>query len=130
MDTSASNCVYWGIFFDNSDFPWHVHEKPTKDKHVTFGYKVPCPMDLVGNEVSVKVIGYGIDDDNEAYEVSIPDELADIYEGAMPAHITLSVSGNGLPVNSRNLPFWELDEPFSLAGTIGYFGFDGEVHLR
>lgn len=131
MDESSKyvNCVYWGIFFDEEDFPWRLHEKNVEHKHVTFGFKTPCPVSLIGTEVEVKVIGYGADDDNEAYEVALPSQIEDIYEGARPVHVTLSVSGTGRPVDSKNLPFYGMDKPFELKGTFGYFGYDSQVHL-
>ena len=85
---------------------------------------------MVGKEVSVEIIGYGVDDDNEAYMVSLPSELLDIYENSYPVHVMLSVSSTGMPVDSKDLPFWGLDEPFTVTGTIGYFGFDGRRHLN
>lgn len=121
------NPIYWGIFIENA--PLGELVKIIEYPHITYGFKTPCPYDRVGEDYNIHCIAYGNDGNNEALLVELPDKTIDIYQGVEKPHITLSISENGTPKDSANLDF---DTPidFILHGTIGYFGEDGEVHLK
>lgn len=118
------NCVYWGLFLDDdTDVRFRGKLGNTiEHKHVTFGFRTPCPESLVGTKWKIRFNGnYGLDDRNEAFEVDIPNELADVYKGAKVPHLTVSVSDNGKPVDSAYLDFEPVYEPFEVEMTMGYF---------
>ena len=126
------DCIYWGLFLgdDYLGLQCPKLENVIVHRHVTFGFKVPCPEKLVGTTWTVKFTGrYGNDGKNEAYEVEIPEELVPYYENNAVPHLTVSVSEDGRPVDSANLEFEPIYEPFELEMTIGYFpgGSDGPL---
>lgn len=110
--------IYWGIFFSNEFLT--LLENEIQFPHVTFGFRIEMPDYILGQECTVNVIGYGLDDKNEALLVELPEEVLDIYSGSNKPHITLSVANDGKPVNSGNLEFMEIN-PWKLSGVFGYF---------
>ena len=124
-------CRYWGIFFDHDDLPDGVLDKDIENKHITMGYRQPCPEDILGCEVEVEVIGYGNDDANEGYEVELPDFLYDYWNnGEAVPHITLSIADGAAAKDTGYINFYPIDDPFYATGYVGYFGFDQEVHFN
>jgi len=122
-------CIYWGIFFEKEDdtfFDGRLDRKIVHP-HMTFGYKTPMPPQLLGKEASVQVCGYGNDGRNEALLVVWEfDDLRRYWNHDPRGHITLSVSENGRPVDSKNLNY-ELFAPNKRQRKVGRFGyFDGE----
>lgn len=118
------DCVYWGLFV-NQEIGYSL-EVPVEDMHVTFGFGVPMPAELLGKKGAVTVIGAGCDDRNEALRVSLPPMYWEVYKGADVPHVTLSTSKDGKPVDSANLDFeqWDPVNWYDLPGRFGYF--DGE----
>jgi len=120
--------VYWGIFFDD---PHQILEgtleKQIEFPHVTYGFKVPYPEEeLQGVLCIVKLIGYGKDDNNEAWLVELPTWTLGYYHGATNPHIAISVSKTGKPVDSGKLEFQSID-PIKIVGRFGYFNGRGIV---
>lgn len=123
------NPIYWGIFFeDEENMPMGTLERKIVHKHVTFGFRTPMPVELLGRETSVIVDGYGNDGKNEALFVELDPDIQDYHEGDDDAryHITLSVAEDGRPVDSGKLAFEPMEHPYVLKGRFGYFTVDEE----
>lgn len=93
--------------------------------HVTLSY---MPEDAhegsFGTTQRMLVTGYGNDGRNEGVKVELigqsPDEaLAAMERGVACPHVTLSVSEDGKPVDTRYLDFKPISEPFEMIGTYG-----------
>ena len=132
------NYIYTGIFFTGLFNNPNINgkemgtlERQIEHPHVTFKYK-PDFVDesLFSEEVTVTVTGYGNDGNNEGLLVEIHSDNQKIMklakEIAVP-HITLSVSAQGKPVDTRYLEF-EPIEHFELVGTFGGF-INGKPHF-
>lgn len=123
---NPKDLIYWGIFINDFD----KKLKTTLSKkiiypHVTYGFKSEMPLYILGEQATVSIIGYGIDEDNEGYSVRLPDDPYGLsrnlfYLKRKTPHITTSVSSTGRPVDTRDLHF-EPIEPFTLTGRFGYF---------
>ena len=92
--------------------------------HVTFEYK-PSSVDfsLFGEKVSVTATGYGNDGENEGLFVTLEtdnDSLKNLIKKIENPHITLSVSENGKPVNTKNLSSVPI-EPIKMTAVFGAF---------
>lgn len=117
---NAKNALWYGLFLFE-DIEGYL-DKQIENQHVTFGYKIDVPEGIDWDEIyTIDVIGYGCDDCNEGYLVSFPEELEQFYFGAPAPHITISVSNSGNPVDTADLDFIELEEPFELEAKFGYF---------
>lgn len=84
-------------------------------KHITTEFKpAKCHKHLYGQQAIFMVTSYGNDGINEGYIVKLvscdSDELYELYEAISIPHITLSVSSEGKPVNTKNLEFKPIDE--------------------
>lgn len=93
-----------------------------RDKHITTEYQPAITHEsLYGAKCRFRVSGYGIDEENEGllvYLVSVDvhdmkdrenkaNELTDLYKSIGKPHITLSISQDGKPVNTKTLNFSE-----------------------
>jgi hypothetical protein len=120
------NVLYWGIFFDETQFFTHertgILENEIKDKHVTCGFKKGFPLShRNGDKVSVKIIGYGSDGQNEGFQVEIlDDEVNSHYQGAEKKHITMSLGPSGKAVKTADLKFNSIQDGAILNGVIAY----------
>lgn len=122
------NIIYTGIFFEKMTGKL---EKQIEFPHVTHEFR---PMnineDLFGQEVTFEIIGYGIDTENEGYLVKVKtatDEMRKALDIIAIPHITLSVSKNGKPVNTKNLEFKPC-AGFEITGVYG--GFNGNKIIK
>lgn len=134
--------IYYGVFFDEEESKklYKLDKKPlekiAKDLHVTFRY-FPFPNerinDVVGKEISLKVIGYGNNEKNSALLVEVPSEFKKYYRHRFKKdgnvifivpHITLSLSNDSTPKESRDLNFARLNNPITITGRFGYFVSD------
>lgn len=120
---------YVGAFVDNEELAEKLEKngvkrnilsRPIRGTHVTFQYR-PKELDesLLGEVVNVRVVGYGCDGENEgvAVELSCENEkIRELSEKIEVPHITLSVSENGRPVNTRYLRFTPIERPFVVEG--------------
>ena len=129
---------YIGCFFDPQEMKKHVNGiertalyRTISSPHVTFVYNPSSiPKEMLGQEVTVQAEGYGNDGENEALQVSflkLPAGLEALAAGIPVPHITLSVSRQGKPVNSRYLTFKPI-APFALTGIFGAMDEDGVLH--
>lgn len=120
---------YIGCFFDQAIVKKHAEQqnderlyRVIKHPHVTFAYEPrSIPYELFGLNITILVTGYGNDGENEAFGVefkNLPEELSELAQLIENPHITISVSKNGKPVNSKNLKFDPI-EPFCLQGVFG-----------
>jgi hypothetical protein len=118
--------LYYGIFFEkqliDNIYSNQRLSNVIQYPHVTFcfGKNMVVPYHLIGNNVNINVIGYGLTEDNQGLLVDIPEEYMEYYINKSIPHITLSVSSNGKPKNTGNIKF-ESIEPFTITGKFGYF---------
>ena len=127
---------YSGVFFTGDARNKLLSESKEKldkiigDLHVTFYFNPPrelrFPLDIIGEEVTIDVVGEGNDGKNQGFEVEIPDvkikgkKLQDLYNGAKVPHITLSLSSEGKAVKTAFLDFKPIT-PFKVTGKLGYW---------
>lgn len=121
------DCIYYGLFL-KEPLPGKL-ENVIQNQHVTFGYKIPYPLEYVGKEFEIELIGYGNNEKNEAYEVKLPRELWDIYHGSVKRHVTVSTSRFGRPVDSSLLSFRKRSDKIGkrIPCVFGYFSQSGTV---
>lgn len=101
--------------------------------HVTFAFRPDTiPYEAFGCPVTVKVVSYGCDGENEAFGVEfeeLPEILLPLSRQIKVPHITISVSRTGKPVNSSYISY-EPIAPFTLQGVFGGMGTDGIVYTK
>ena len=101
-----------------------------QNPHVTFVYHPDTiPYEAFGTPVTVTVVSYGCDGENEAFGVVIgdlPEVLQPLAQAIEVPHITISVSETGKPVNSRYVTYAPI-ESFTMQGIFGGMGEDGQV---
>ncbi len=90
--------------------------------HITFAYR-PETVDetLFGEEVRVRIVGYGNNGKNEGLKVEIAsdnEKIQSLAEKIPVPHITLSVSEDGDTADTRYLEF-EAVEPIEITGVFG-----------
>lgn len=120
---------YVGCFFPQEDLSTYIRPlncsplaKLIACPHITFSYK-PEFVDesLFGEKLIVRAVGYGNDGRNEGLKVelvSASPKLAEAFQNIAVPHITLSISNDAEPVNTRYLVF-DAIEPFELTGVYG-----------
>ena len=139
--------IYKGLFLDDESARILVEAQRIKldsviqNMHCTFQYRpeFEFPEEIVGKEYSVKVIGYGADDNNSGFQVELPQEIKQYYvnrktvkngseiprvEEIIP-HITVSIAQGAKPIDTGNLDFKKIEESFYIKGRMGYF-LEGE----
>ena len=98
--------------------------------HVTFQFKPEEINELLfGEELLIKVVGYGADKNNEGLFVEVNTnnpELKKLIDKVEVPHITLSISEKGRAVNTRFLSFKAI-EPFYIKGLFGGYKYDDTV---
>ena len=130
--------IYTGVFFDAAElsekFAKYVGEETLsniiKNPHVTFTFR-PDSVDtsLLGKPVCFDVTGYACDGKNQGLCVKVSmihAGLSSEYQAIKHPYITISVSEDGRPVDTGNLEFEPLSEPFEIVGDYGIFT-DGGV---
>lgn len=115
---------YTGVFFDKALTDNGKLDKQIAFPHVTHKYK-PAEIDrsLFGQVVIFKVIGYGINAENEGLLVEVAEaseEMKKVLAEIEVPHITLSISANGKAVNTRYLDFKPCT-PWYIGGHYGGF---------
>lgn len=131
--------IYTGVFFDSSElndlFAKHIRKPKLsnviENPHVTFTFKPTDVMyGLLGTPIRFDVIGYACDGVNQGLQVKTSDNmwwdkrhvpLFDEYQTIENPCITISVSEDGRPVDTGNLEFEPLSEPFEIVGDYGIF---------
>ena len=127
---------YEGIFFDEEEEKkiFSLEKKNLgiiNDRlHCTFKYhptKEEIFNNLVGEYFDLYLIGYGNDNKNSAFMVTLPEELNKYYinydtdNKVKVPHITVSLSKGARANDSKDLDFKELNEPIKVRGRFGYF---------
>lgn len=131
MTESKCKYRYIGCFF-NKEYLWESIKavdtnplyKVIEAPHITFKYR-PEFVDesLFGEEIQVKVLGYGNDGQNEGLLVELHTENATLTEMANSIevqHITLSIGVDAEAVDTKYLDFTPI-EPFYIVGHFGGF---------
>jgi hypothetical protein len=97
--------------------------------HMTILFHPENPDEtLFGEIITMRVVGYGIDNENEGFLVeafSDDPELQKLIDARDVLHITMSISENGKHRNTRNLHF-EPIEVFEISGRYGGYVRTGE----
>ena len=131
--------VYEGFFLNDS--LQSSLEEDIEFKHVTVQYKPRKEhRDLYGAKARFRVVGYGKDEENEGLRVYLVTldvsmlettqdkaaEILDLYHEVEVPHITLSVSKEGKPVNTKNLEFSDkIPKEYDHIISCTFGGFDG-----
>lgn len=132
--------VYVGCFIKYRDFQNSIKgirinplENDIQEPHITFAYKPQeVNQSLFGKTVKIKIIGYGNDGVNEGVKVDLSSSnpiLQFMIEKLETPHITIAISNEGKPVNTKNLKFEKI-EPIELIGKFGGYAKWGKVIVR
>ena len=117
MKNKECKILYTAFFLDFDDMWGKIssvtkgrYERVIKNPHVTFLYRPEfIDYSLIGTEATVVVTGYGYDDENEGFEVTVitnNEKLNELYKSVEVPHITLTVKKSGQSVNTRYLDFY------------------------
>lgn len=127
--------VYVGVFLKKENLMKRIENlgsrlsKGIEFPHITFQFRPENVNEkLFGSKIIVKAIGYGNNGKNEGLKVELSStnpELQSMIEAIEVPHITLSISDDGKPVDTRFLSFEDI-EPFEICGTFGGFA-NGKV---
>lgn len=129
--------IYVGCFVDFSKYTEAISGIRTnalknniREPHITFEYK-PKNVDqsLFGKEISIRIIGYGNDGKNEGLRVqlySFEPRIQAMIERIETPHITIAVSEDGKPVNTKLLHFDDI-MPIEIIGRYGGYAKSGKV---
>lgn len=130
-----SRLLYSGIFFDNdskniiSSLDNNKLDIIPKWYHITFTYleeNNKSLNDILGNNVTIKIIGFKNDGKNSGLLVEIPAEYKRYYNHydennkLIPPHITLSISKDSKNRYTKDLKYELFDKPIILTGKFGY----------
>lgn len=113
-----------------SGLPGSRLERVIEHPHVTFRF-APKDADtsLFGQIISLRITGYGNNGKNEGVSVTLRAEdpaLQEMIDAITVPHITLSVSKDGVPYETRNLSFQNIP-PMELRGLFGGMTEHGRV---
>lgn len=132
-EQATKKVLYAGIFVDGEElydkFPAHLKNK-VENPHITTNFapdETQLHLEELGEEVKIKVIGYGNNGKNEGLLVQ-PESSNPVIQKAIDnievPHITLSCSDDSHPKYTSQLEFIPLEKPVDLApGTYS-------VHLK
>ena len=132
--------IYVGCFIRLHDFQNAIKEirsnpleNDIQDPHITFAYR-PNEVDqsLFGTAIQIKIVGYGNDGENEGVKVQLSSSephMQHMIDELETPHITIAVSNEGKPVNTKRLNFEEI-EPVELTGKYGGYAKWGKVIVR
>lgn len=129
---------YEGIFFDKDTQDFIISLDKNKlevlndEIHCTFKPKPTTNElfdELLGQEITIELIGYGSDGKNSGFQVKIPEEFKKYYinyEEEDPTklktpHITTSISQDSKAYLTKNLDFKQLDKPIKVTGKFAYW---------
>lgn len=113
--------VIYEAFFINNGIKGKL-ENDIELKHVTTEFRPKVTHEeFYGSTAVFEVIGYGNDSINEGYLVKpISGDAIGLLDSVEVPHITLSVSTEGKPVNTKNLDFHPC-ERFQINATFNAF---------
>lgn len=129
--------IYVGCFVKFEDFQSAIRcirksplENDIQDPHITFEYKPKeVVQSLFGEKIRITIVGYGNDGLNEGLKVQLradnPDVQKMIDQIEVP-HITIAVSNEGKPVNTKDLTFEDIN-PKEIEGKYGGYAKWGKV---
>lgn len=129
--------IYYGFFLTETSTKKlrekePLLEKVVEDVHITFAFRPSdrLPDEMLGKTFTICVVGSGRTKDNHGYEIILPLELHKYYKGSKPKHITVSLSENGKPVHTKDVPFekWDEEDRLLIQGKMGYFTNKGIVY--
>lgn len=131
---------YQGLFIDKDSCAELIRREekhlsnPVRNMHITFRYGtvIPYPYTLKSpypwerRTWDIKVTHYACNGKNSAFACILPDELNVHYANGVTPHITVSLSDGAKAVDSGNLKFEKLDEPFTVSGYLDevIFGYE------
>ena len=129
---------YIGCFFNSEQLQGFLKgytrqklDREIVNPHVTFLYRpTDVPANLFGQKVTINVIGYCCNGENEALLaefVNLPKSLKAYTKNIAIPHITLSIAESAKSVNSYKLDFTPIT-PFTLDGIFGGMDEAGTVH--
>lgn len=118
---------YTALFINKEDRATSKLDKTIEFQHITHEYRPKeVNKELFGQTAKLRVIGYGINEENEGYLVEIieaSEEIKKAFSIVEVPHITIGISKSGKAVNTRYLEFAAI-EPFEIVATYG--GFNGQ----
>ena len=124
---------YQGIFLDQEtqellvDLQERGLSDVVKNMHITFHYGAleKLPDELMGRDITFKIVGYASDGKNSGFQVELPEELLQYYKSKNGPHITVSIGEidgvKGKPVDTGTMQFKPLEEPIEINGRFGNF---------
>lgn len=132
--------IYVGCFIRLRDFQNAIKEIRTtplendiQDPHITFAYKpIEVDQSLFGTPIQIIIVGYGNDGENEGLKVQLSSSeprMQKMIDELDTPHITIAVSNEGKPVNTKRLTF-EGIQPIELTGKYGGYAKWGKVIVR
>jgi len=131
--------IYCGFFIDKDELAQCFEPKLARAiefPHVTTAFR-PNGMELfegmLGEEIHVRVSGYGNDGRNEGVSVILEDgseRARRVFEQIAMPHITISVAEDGKPVDTAKLNFEAVDNGAVLTAKYGWFCSDGAPRFR
>lgn len=142
---------YMGIFFEEEEVKKIKAVEPVNlnnqndSLHCTFKYRpsldeIRAMDEVVGQEITVYLIGYGCDGQNSGFEIAFDEAFNQYYfntevkDGEVvykKKHITVSLADGAKPVNTKDLNFERLHEPIAITGRLGYWivGKNIQAHI-
>lgn len=108
-------------------------DKLTPTNYISVGFRGETEghEKFYGTKITLKIVGYGRDDDNEGLRVEIHPtgnkELDNILKKVTDPVISLSTSATGLAKNAKSLRYWALFNPFFITGV--YSGINSKGHV-
>lgn len=129
--------TYVGCFLEFEEFQSAIKcirknplENNIEEPHVTFSYRPKeVIQSLFGERIHITMVGYGNDGQNEGIRVRLEADnpvIHDMINQIEVPHITIAVSGDGKPVNTKNLDFEDID-PIKMKGKYGGYTKWGKV---
>jgi 2'-5' RNA ligase len=120
--------IYTGIFLNNDElyalFPPQLSVRPAH-LHVTLIFRggiESAHEELLGETVTVRIVGYGNNSKNEGLKVELEasnPELQKLCDAVKVPHITLSASREAQMKDTKLLDFEPLENPIEITGRYG-----------
>lgn len=132
--------IYVGCFIKFEDFQSAIRcirknplENDIHDPHITFAYKPKeVSQSLFGEKIHITIVGYGNDGQNEGLKVQLTSDnpaIQIMINQIEVPHITIAVSKDGKPVNTKSIIFDDID-PIKMEGKYGGYAKWGKVVVR
>lgn len=132
--------IYVGCFVMFEDFQSAINcirknplENDITNPHITFAYKPKeVVLSLFGEIIQITIVGYGNDGLNEGLKVQLRADnpaIQNMIDQIEVPHITIAVSSEGKPVNTKNLKFEDIN-PIRMEGKYGGYAKWGKVVVR